>query len=1066
MPPGSAQPDFLYDSFCTSCQSARFRSSCVFAVASPVSVPCHHRVIRALPEPPLPAPVICWNSFSSLKEEPLYEFPLNLGLDDPVPRHMRCFCISAIGIESPKAANLQLTHTCQSFKPELVLESKPDDIISKAPKHKGATFTKNIKNDESLWPAVAKIVRGLGIPCEDDDFHCPMDCDTSENHIENQLKPDNSWLSNPKTIPPHTQLLVKLLSPEAKLPTRGSNDAAGYDLYSCEKIILKPGTRKLVNTGISIATPSTKMYARIALRSGLSVKGLDIGAGVVDSDYRGPIKALLINNSNTPFQVNVGDRMAQLILERIENPKCMQVNALPETERACKGFGPTGINSAYLGCNEPMIVPVRLNKNTTGFAMIDSGASTQFIDLEFAVKNNLPLTLKPKPETLIVVDGRKAESQLTHTCTLDLTLDQHLKTLTFQVTKLAGWNMILGKTWLKRHNSVIDWTKNTVTFGFGYCQAHCLPTRAPQPTNTVVTTCKIAMISRAAFQITSQQEDSQIFLLAMSTIQEDVDPAKHSEYPANLVPEQYHNFLPLFTKKGADKLPPHRYVDHEIPLEADKKPPMGRMYFMSATELQEIRKWIEENPSKGFIRASSSFCALPILFVKKKDGSLRLCVDYRALNDITIKDRYPLPCIEETLNQIRGAKYFTRLDLRSAYNLIRIKEGDEWKTAFRTRYGLIEFLVMPFGLTNAPATCQCFVNDTLREFLDVFCVCYLDDILIYSDNLQDHRKQVKAVLEKLHVAGLFVKPEKCEFEVNKTTFLGFVISQEGIEMDLEKVSAVLNWEVPKTIQDVQYFLGFANFYRRFIEGYSRICTPLFNLLKTVDKSKETSTVTTNPDVPVKKETNKAPIEWTPCCQQVFDELKSRFCSAPVLKHFDPTLETILETDASDYVVSGVLSQRHPDPAKPEGRGTLHPVAFLAEKMSPAECNYGTGDKELLVIIACLQKWHMYLHGVPFLIYTDHHNLQNFGTKALLNRRQARWAGLLAQYEFQIQFRCGKANGKADALTRRSGDLPKEGNMRGCPFQEILDPVKFSNFSNPVLCNTAIKHNSDICTALA
>ena len=338
--------------------------------------------------------------------------------------------------------------------------------------------------------------------------------------------------------------------------------------------------------------------------------------------------------------------------------------------------------------------------------------------------------------------------------------------------------------------------------------------------------------------------------------------------------------------------------------------------------------------------------------------------------------------------------------------------------------------------------------------------------MIHSNNLQDHHKQVKVVLEKLLAAGLFVKPEKCEFEANRTTFLGFVISQQGIEMDPEKVSAVLNWEVPKTIQDVQCFLAFANFYMRFIEGHSRICTPLFNLLKTVDKDKETSTVTTKPDRPAKKVTNKAPIQWTPCCQQVFDELKSRFCSAPILKHFDPTLETVLETDASDYVVSGILSQRHPDPTKPESHGTLHPVASLSEIMSPAECNYGIGDKELLAILACLNKWHMYLHGVQFLIYTDHHNLQNFGTKALLNRRQARWAGLLAQYEFQIQFRPGKANGKADALTRRSGDLPKEGDMRGRPFQEILDPVKFSTFPNPVLCNAAIKDNADIRSALA
>ena len=291
----------------------------------------------------MPTAVICENSFSALKEEPLYDFPLNLGFDDPAPRPMRRFCISAIGIESPTAANLSLTRTCQLPELEPALESdlpltrtcqssepvpkrKPDNITSRAPEHKGVGFPKYPPDahDISPWPAVAKIMRGLGIPCEDNHFHCPMDCDTPENHIKNQpmkLESDNSWLSNPEPIPPRTQLLVKLLSPEAKLPTRGSDDAAGYDLYSCEKMILEPGTRKLVDTGISIATSSTRMYARIAPRSGLSVKGLDIGVGVVASDYRGPIKALLINNSNIPFQVNIGDRMAQLILERIENPE-------------------------------------------------------------------------------------------------------------------------------------------------------------------------------------------------------------------------------------------------------------------------------------------------------------------------------------------------------------------------------------------------------------------------------------------------------------------------------------------------------------------------------------------------------------------------------------------------------------------------------------------------------------------------------------------------------------------------------------------------------------------------
>ena len=389
-----------------------------------------------------------------------------------------------------------------------------------------------------------------------------------------------------------------------------------------------------------------------------------------------------------------------------------------------------------------MVIPAIL-QHTNGTpvpssAMIDSGASTQFLDLDSAVKHNLPLDLKHKPETLIVLDGREATNRLTHTYIMTLTIDQHLETLPFQVTKLAGWDMILGKTWLKKHNPVIDWTWNTITCSSGYCQANCLPTRSSISTHIPTTNYHISLITWAAFQYAIRYRSPVIFILAMSTIIEpSVNPAKHPNYPSNLIPAQYNDLLPLFAKKGADKLLPHRYVDHEIPIR-DNKPPIGRMYSMSASELQDIWACIDDNLSKGFIRAFSSSCASPILFVKTKDGSLRLCIYYRALNNITTKDRYLLPCIEETLNQIRGAKYFTQLDLRSAYNLIRIKEGDEWKTAFRTQYGLYKFLVRPFGLTNAPATCQRFVNNILQEFLDVFYICYLDDIFLYSENLKNH----------------------------------------------------------------------------------------------------------------------------------------------------------------------------------------------------------------------------------------------------------------------------------------------------------------------------------------
>jgi len=269
-----------------------------------------------------------------------------------------------------------------------------------------------------------------------------------------------------------------------------------------------------------------------------------------------------------------------------------------------------------------------------------------------------------------------------------------------------------------------------------------------------------------------------------------------------LVSPEYHDYFVLFSEKEAWILPPSQYVDYAIPLIDGAKPPFGWMYSMSDAELKEVRRWIDENLSKSFIRASSLSAASPFVFVKKKDSSLRLCVDCRVLNDITVKDRQPLPRIEEILNQIRGCRYFTRLDLWACFNQIRIKEGDEWKTAFRTRYGLFEFLVMPFGLTNAPATAQRFVNDTLREFLDQFCVCYIDDILIYSKTAKEHREYIRKVLPKLKEAGLFIKLEKYEFSVQKTAFLWFLISEAGIEMDPEKVNAVLDWETPKTVKDV------------------------------------------------------------------------------------------------------------------------------------------------------------------------------------------------------------------------------------------------------------------------
>ena len=273
-------------------------------------------------------------------------------------------------------------------------------------------------------------------------------------------------------------------------------------------------------------------------------------------------------------------------------------------------------------------------------------------------------------------------------------------------------------------------------------------------------------------------------------------------------------------------------MDHSIPLEEGSKPQFGPIYNLSETELQVLKEYIETNLEKGFIRPSSSPFGAPVLFVKKPHGrGLRLVVDYCTLNRLTVKNRCPLPLISEILDRLRKAKRFTKIDLRAAYNLIRIALGQEWKTAFRTRYWHFQYLVMPFGLTNAPATFQSYINAALREYLDEFCTAYLDDILIYSDSPEDHTRHVRLVLQKLREHGLYASLEKCQFLVEEVNFLGYVISPAGISMENDRIATIADWPVPKSVHDIQVFLGFCNFYCRFIKAYSHIVLPITTLLR-------------------------------------------------------------------------------------------------------------------------------------------------------------------------------------------------------------------------------------------
>ena len=306
-----------------------------------------------------------------------------------------------------------------------------------------------------------------------------------------------------------------------------------------------------------------------------------------------------------------------------------------------------------------------------------------------------------------------------------------------------------------------------------------------------------------------------------------------------IVLEQYWDHLNVFDEEETNQLPPIRGfgIDHQIELleKERKKPivPWGPLYNMSKDELLVLRKTLTEHLDKSFIRVSNSPAAAPVLFVKKPGGGLRFCVDYRGLNRITKKDRYPLPLIYETLRNIGKAKWYTKFDVRTAFHKIKIAEKDEWMIAFRTRYGFFEWLVTPFGLANAFNTFQKYINWALKDFLNEFCSAYIDDILIYIDGSRtEHQKQIKKILKRLREAGLQLDVSKCEFEVKTTKYLGFIIEvNKSIAMDPAKVETIVKWEAPRTVKGVQGFLGFANFYRKFIKNFSQLVMPLTNLMK-------------------------------------------------------------------------------------------------------------------------------------------------------------------------------------------------------------------------------------------
>lgn len=586
---------------------------------------------------------------------------------------------------------------------------------------------------------------------------------------------------------------------------------------------------------------------------------------------------------------------------------------------------------------------------------IDSGSDASIMDEELMLQLGIDRVPLSRPVPASALDGHLLGTVTHQTVPVHMLLSgNHHETIQFHVLRSPHIPLILGYPWLRRHNPNIDWETGAILGWSPSCHQICLK-QAAAP-------------------------------------QRSVNPSQVPDVTG--VPPEYLDFKEVFSKTRATSLPPHRPYDCAIDLHPGTSPPRGRLYSLSAPERVSMETYINNSLAAGIIRPSSSPAGAGFFFVEKKDKTLRPCIDFRGLNDITVKNRYPLPLISSAFELLQGATIFTKLDLRNAYHLVRIREGDEWKTAFNTASGHYEYLVMPFGLTNAPAVFQALVNDVLRDMLDRHVFIYLDDILIFSKTLKEHVHHVQAVLKRLLENSLFVKTEKCEFHTSSVSFLGYIVGQGSIEMDPSKVDAVTSWPVPDSRKRLQQFLGFANFYRRFIRGYSTLAVPLTALTS-----------------------SKVMFQWSSSAEEAFQNLKARFTSAPILRVPDPERQFVLEVDASDMGVGAILSQRATDSQK------LHPCAFFSRRLTPAERNYDVGNRELLAVKLALEEWRHWLEGTsqPFLVWTDHKNLEYIRSARRLNSRQARWALFFTRFNFSLSYRPGSRNIKADALSRQFGE---------------------------------------------
>ncbi|GJX73125.1 putative reverse transcriptase domain-containing protein [Tanacetum coccineum] len=584
-----------------------------------------------------------------------------------------------------------------------------------------------------------------------------------------------------------------------------------------------------------------------------------------------------------------------------------------------------------------------LLNNRYASILFDTGADRSFVSTAFSSQIDITPNALDHDYAVELADGRiVGVNTIIRGCTLNF-LD-HPFNINLMPVEMGSFDVIIGMDWLSKYQAVIVCAEKIVRIPYGN---ETLIIRGDGSNQGSETRLNIISCTRTQKYML---KGCQVFLAHVTTKEaEDKSEEKRLEDVPILrdFPEVFPEDLP--------GLPPTRQVEFRIDLVPGAAPVARAPYRLAPSEMKELSEQLKELSDKGFIRPSSSPWGAPVLFVKKKDGSFRMCIDYRELNKLTVKNRYPLPRIDDLFDQLQGSSVYSKIDLRSGYHQLRVREEDIPKTAFRTRYGHYEFQVMPFGLTNAPAVFMDLMNRVCKPFLDKFVIVFIDDILIYSRNKKEHEEHLKAILELLKKEELYAKFSKCEFWIPKVQFLGHVIDSQGIHVDPAKIESIKDWASPKSPTEIRQFLGLAGYYRRFIEGFSKIAKPMTKLTQ-----------------------KKVKFDWGDKEEAAFQLLKQKHC-----------VDAMREGDS-----------------------------LCITPVKNHEKNYTTHDLELGAVVFALNIWRHYLYGTKCTVFTDHKSLQHILNQKELNMRQRRWFELLSDYDCDIRYHLGKVNVIADALSRK------------------------------------------------